>query len=110
MKNKANKETILQIVILIACFVIMAFNHSKIFINAQTTCSGPSLTDPIYPQRFAWRQNAQVSLVIYDTSNTTDFLALDFGIREWNNHKATTCSNVTINPAVDGESPVPSGT
>lgn len=36
MKNKANKEMILQVGILSICFIIMAFNHLRIPIKAQT--------------------------------------------------------------------------
>jgi hypothetical protein len=73
-------------------------------VRAQTPCNGPPLWSDIHtaypddPSEAAWRPGIPVSVLIFNTELAT-FQKIDEGIRRWNIHKLTNCSNVTFNQA-----------
>ncbi|MDQ3798293.1 MAG: zinc-dependent metalloprotease [Acidobacteriota bacterium] len=99
MKNKINFEPLLQITIFLVCVLVLAANHSKIFVSAQTACLEPPLRSDDFPTDYAWLDGATISIKIAGPTTATDFQALDKGIRKWNDHKVTNCSDVTFGRA-----------
>lgn len=104
MKNKINKELILQIVILIACMLVVAFQYSEGNALAQTSCSGPP-TWGTPPTINAWPQGRTVSVVVFATPDSEDFRVVSDAIRKWNAPSIANCSNVTFLPAVRANGP-----
>jgi hypothetical protein len=103
MNKKINLELLSQIIIITICFLVLAVNQTKIFVQAQTICDGPPLTneisnDPV-PTNYAWKQGTQVTVQIAGFTPPADFIAIDQGIRKWNDSRFYNCSNVFFKPA-----------
>lgn len=114
MKNKLNKELILQISIILVCLITLAFRFAGESIQAQqTNCNGqPPLKHN--PRTQAWVPGMegmlkQISVVVFDPpgqsepQNQSDFEKIDAGIRLWNAHSMENCSNITFKEAVRAE-------
>lgn len=123
MKNIFDKERLLQMFIILTCFIILTFRFSSIDSNAQTSClpNKPPLIDAANPRSRAWVQYKEVSVVIFDrlsgqATSDAEFNAIDTAIRDWNNVKVSGCSNVTFKVAEragrawDGTETPPNGT
>lgn len=106
MKDKLNKELVLQVSIILACLIILAINFTIISANAQISCDNePPLANPTYPQKKAWLPGTSISVEIFDTPDSLDFEKIDNGIRDWNDGNSTNCSNVTFNQATSANRP-----
>lgn len=108
MKNKLNKELILQIAILLICGLVLFITQSNIFVRAQTSCNIPvyseTLTEPAEPHWYAWRQGTRVVVYIFERFDQTAFQKLGDGIQRWNSYNQINCSGVTFqNPIQGGE-------
>lgn len=123
MKNIFDKERLLQKLIILICLIILGFRFSSASSNTQTQClpDKPPLSNPSNPQSRAWSPNKEVSVKIFDRSNTEPtseekFNAIDAAIRDWNNISGSGCSNVTFKMAEragrswDGEEAPPNNT
>ncbi|HEX8247892.1 MAG TPA: hypothetical protein VF599_06955, partial [Pyrinomonadaceae bacterium] len=107
MQNIFDKERLLQMLIILACLIILTLRFSSVDSIAQTSClpnKPPLISYPPNPQYHAWTQYKNISVVIFDRSisqptSADEFNAIDAAIRDWNNVKVSGCSNVTFNYA-----------
>lgn len=111
MKNKLNKEFILQVSIILMCLIILSFRFSTVSAHAEIPCNNePPLIDPLNPLREAWAQGTitapkQISVEIFHTPNSTDQDRISDGIMSWNVHRVANCSNVFFNRATPANRP-----
>ena len=103
MKNNLTFHRFFQILIMLSCLVILIFRFTPIHSDAQTTTCTPALdfTDPANPRSRAWPQGTNVSVILFEkstgaTTTQAEADAINTGLREWNNHAVTGCSNVTF--------------
>ena len=107
MKSIFHKERLLQITLILACLIILIFQFSFPYSNAQTAClpNKPPLLYPAAPTSQAWPQfTSDISLVVFDRSSseptsTAEFNAIVASIRDWNSISVSGCSNVTFGEA-----------
>lgn len=101
-------QRILQLLIILSCFVFLTFRFFDTCSNAQTAClpdKPPLMALGGSAQYNAWVQNTNVTVKIFDRADdqpTTqaEFEAIDAYIRDWNNIKTSGCSNVTYGNAI----------
>jgi hypothetical protein len=90
MKNSFDKERLLQMFIILTCLIILAFRFFSAPSNAQISClpdKPPLNSRPPNPQSHAWAQYKNISVKIFDRSdteptNSDEFNAIDAAIRE----------------------------
>jgi hypothetical protein len=105
VKNKINKELLLQLTILLTCLLAVMIIQSETFVKAQTNCS---LGPPFYGETsgggvtndaimISWAENSEVIVKIDDEWNEDERKQIADGIKLWNGTVSTqTCSNVTF--------------
>lgn len=95
--KRISAEFLLQIIILIVCFIIFIFSYSNISVKAQleSSCPVPEFmsSPPIF--RDAWSPNTNAIVKIDNRWNSDERGAIEVGINEWEGTvPAQTCSNV----------------
>ncbi len=113
MNNRA--ERILQLSVVLACFIVLTAKWTVIPSTAQIVCNGqPPIKDNIDPwSYFALKANSwppgtsavskrQITVVIYDTT-TTQAGQMNEGIQTWNSF--SDCANVNFNTATPAVNP-----
>lgn len=105
MRKRIEIQRFAQVTIILVCTIVVAYQFSVTTSTAQACWPNePPLTNSTNPQNEAWPQGANISVVVFDRSDTQptsqdEFNAINVGIKDWNSVSISGCSNVTYSDA-----------